>query len=64
MHRMLDVNDSDGRAMADRMAFEMPLRVLMMQSNDFLKPNGLAAILACANGHPLKAIRAFFSKNL
>jgi hypothetical protein len=44
------------------MAFEMPLRTLMMQSDDFLKPNGLDAILAFANGHPLKAIRRFFSK--
>ncbi|MDR0851925.1 MAG: glycoside hydrolase family 3 C-terminal domain-containing protein [Clostridiales Family XIII bacterium] len=62
MNKMLDKDDTDGRAMAESMAFEMPLRVLMMQSDDFLKPNGLDAIIALANGHPLKAIRRFFSK--
>jgi hypothetical protein len=64
MNKMLDKDDTDGRAMAQSMAFEMPLRTLMMQSDDYLKPNGLEAILAFANGHPLKAIRRFFSKSV
>ncbi|MDR0817025.1 MAG: glycoside hydrolase family 3 C-terminal domain-containing protein [Clostridiales Family XIII bacterium] len=62
MNKMIDKDDKDGRAMAESMAFEMPLRGLMMQSNDLLKPNGLDAIVAFANGHPLKGIRRFFTK--
>jgi beta-glucosidase len=62
MNKMLDKDDKDGRAMAKSMAFEMPLRGLMMQSDDFLKPNGLDAIIFFANGHPLKGIRRLFSK--
>jgi beta-glucosidase len=62
MDKMIDKDDIDARAMAESMAFEMPLRALMMQSGDLLKPNGLNAIVAFANGHPLKAIKNLLKK--
>ncbi|MDR0837359.1 MAG: glycoside hydrolase family 3 C-terminal domain-containing protein [Propionibacteriaceae bacterium] len=62
MHAMIDKDDENTLAIADRAVFEMPLRALMMQSQGVLKPNGLAAILSLANGHPLAAVKHLITR--
>jgi beta-glucosidase len=62
MHTMIDKDDANTLAIADRAVFEMPLRTLMMQSQGVLKPSGLDAILSLANGHPFGAIKALLTK--
>jgi beta-glucosidase len=62
MHKMIDENDKNTLAIADRAAFEMPLRALMMQSDGIVKPNSLDAIISLANRRPLQAIKHLLVK--